>query len=133
MITHDLGVVAEVADDVVVMYAARVQEEGEVRNLFVRPNHPYTWGLLGSLPRLHHEADRLVQISGQPPSLLFPPNGCRFHPRCPYVMPVCSQTEPTLDPVPEAQGVHRVRCHLDQDTRDREGAKAVEGTLAEAV
>jgi len=133
MITHDLGVVAEVADDVVVMYAARIQEEGEVRNLFQRPNHPYTWGLLGSLPRLHQVVERLVQISGQPPSLLFPPQGCRFHPRCPYVMPVCSQTEPTLDPVPEAQGVHRVRCHLDQDTRDREGAKAVEGTLAEAI
>jgi peptide/nickel transport system ATP-binding protein len=133
MITHDLGVVAEVADDVVVMYAARVQEEGEVRNLFQRPNHPYTWGLLGSLPRLHQDVERLVQISGQPPSLLFPPQGCRFHPRCPYVMPVCSQTEPTLDPVPESQGVHRVRCHLDQDTRDREGAKAVEGTLAEAI
>jgi peptide/nickel transport system ATP-binding protein len=133
MITHDLGVVAEVADDVVVMYAARIQEEGEVRNLFQRPNHPYTWGLLGSLPRLHQDVERLVQISGQPPSLLFPPQGCRFHPRCPYVMPVCSQTEPALDPVPEAQGVHRVRCHLDQDTRDREGAKAVEGTLAEAI
>jgi len=132
MITHDLGVVAEVADEVVVMYAARVQEEGEVRNLFQRPNHPYTWGLLGSLPRLHQDVDRLVQISGQPPSLLFPPAGCRFHPRCPYVMPICSKTEPTLDAVPEAAGDHRVRCHLDQDTKDREGAKLIEDTLAEA-
>src|SRR5438876_4863769 len=77
MITHDLGVVAEIADDVVVMYAARVEEEGEVRNLFRRPNHPYTWGLLGSLPRLNQDVERLVQISGQPPSLLFPPTGCR--------------------------------------------------------
>jgi peptide/nickel transport system ATP-binding protein len=132
MITHDLGVVAEVADDVVVMYAARVQEEGEVRNLFRRPNHPYTWGLLGSLPRLDEDVERLVQISGQPPSLLFPPSGCRFHPRCPYVMPVCSQTEPALDAVPEAAGDHRVRCHLDQDTKDREGAKVTAGTFAEA-
>jgi peptide/nickel transport system ATP-binding protein len=132
MITHDLGVVAEVADDVVVMYAARVQEEGEVRNLFRRPNHPYTWGLLGSLPRLDEDVERLVQISGQPPSLLFPPSGCRFHPRCPYVMPVCSQTEPGLDAVPEAAGDHRVRCHLDQDTKDREGAKVTARTLAEA-
>jgi peptide/nickel transport system ATP-binding protein len=129
MITHDLGVVAEVADDVVVMYAARVQEEGEVRNLFQRPNHPYTWGLLGSLPRLHHEVDRLTQIHGQPPSLLFPPQGCRFHPRCSFVMPICSQTEPGLDPVTGAQGVHRVRCHLDQETRDRESVKAIEGHL----
>jgi peptide/nickel transport system ATP-binding protein len=132
MITHDLGVVAEVADDVVVMYAARIQEEGEVRNLFRRPNHPYTWGLLGSLPRLNQDVERLVQISGQPPSLLFPPQGCRFHPRCSYVMPICSQTEPTLDPVPEATGAHRVRCHLDQETRDREAAKLIAGSLAEA-
>ena len=120
MITHDLGVVAEIADDVVVMYAARVQEEGEVRNLFRRPNHPYTWGLLGSLPRLHQDIERLVQISGQPPSLLFPPKGCRFHPRCSYVMPICSQTEPELAAVPEAAGAHRVRCHLDQETKDHE-------------
>jgi peptide/nickel transport system ATP-binding protein len=132
MITHDLGVVAEVADDVTVMYAARVQEEGEVRNLFRRPNHPYTWGLLGSLPRLNQDVERLVQISGQPPSLLFPPQGCRFHPRCPYVMPVCSQTEPTLDAVPEASGTHRVRCHLDQETKDHEAAKLIAGSLAEA-
>ena len=131
MITHDLGVVAEVADDVVVMYAARVQEEGEVRNLFRRPNHPYTWGLLGSLPHLHQDLERLVQISGQPPSLLFPPKGCRFHPRCSYVMPICSQTEPELAAVPEAAGTHRVRCHLDQETKDHEAAKLIEGTLAE--
>jgi peptide/nickel transport system ATP-binding protein len=132
MITHDLGVVAEVADDVVVMYAARVQEEGEVRNLFRRPNHPYTWGLLGSLPRLHQDVERLVQISGQPPSLLFPPKGCRFHPRCSYVMPICSQTEPELAAVPEAAGTHRVRCHLDQETKDHEAVKLIEGTMAEA-
>jgi peptide/nickel transport system ATP-binding protein len=131
MITHDLGVVAEVADDVVVMYAARIQEEGEVHDLFQRPNHPYTWGLLGSLPRLHQDVDRLVQISGQPPSLLFPPRGCRFHPRCPYVMPICKETEPELDPVPKSQSYHRVRCHLDQETKDREGTKVLEGQLAE--
>src|SRR5580765_480139 len=122
MITHDLGVVAEVADDVVVMYAARIQEEGEVHDLFQRPNHPYTWGLLGSLPRMHQDIDRLVQISGTPPSLLHPPRGCRFHPRCPYVMPVCKETEPELVPVPESQSYHSVRCHLDQETKDRVGA-----------
>ena len=132
MITHDLGVVAEIADDVVVMYAARIQEEGKVRALFHRPNHPYTWGLLGSLPRLNQDVERLVQISGQPPSLLFPPRGCRFHPRCPYVMPVCSEAEPELAVVPGEEGDHRTRCHLDQDTRDRESTRAVEGTLAEA-
>jgi peptide/nickel transport system ATP-binding protein len=133
MITHDLGVVAEIADDVVVMYAARVQEEGEVRDLFHRPNHPYTWGLLGSLPRMHQDVERLVQISGTPPSLLFPPRGCRFHPRCPYVMPICKEKEPDLAPVPASESYHRVRCHLDQETKDREGAKVLEGTLAQAV
>jgi peptide/nickel transport system ATP-binding protein len=131
MITHDLGVVAEVADEVVVMYAARVQEQGEVRALFHRPNHPYTWGLLGSLPRLNQDVERLVQIPGQPPSLLSPPRGCRFHPRCSYVMPVCKETEPELLAVPSAEGAHHVRCHLDQETKDREAQKVIAGTLAE--
>jgi peptide/nickel transport system ATP-binding protein len=124
MITHDLGVIAEIADDVVVMYAARVAEQAPVDNLFRRPHHPYTWGLLGSLPRLDIEVDRLVQIQGQPPSLLNPPRGCRFHPRCPYVMEICRTTEPELLPVshdPE----HFQRCHLDEETKDREAAKLV--------
>jgi peptide/nickel transport system ATP-binding protein len=132
MITHDLGVIAEVADDVVVMYAARVAEQAPVDNLFRRPHHPYTWGLLGSLPRLDAEVDRrLTQIQGQPPSLLNPPSGCRFHPRCPYVMEICKTREPDLLPVshdPE----HVQRCHLDEDTKDREAAKLQVGTLAEA-
>src|SRR5713226_6791438 len=78
IITHDLGVVAETADDVVVLYAARVQEQAPVDRVFYRPNHPYTWGLLGSLPRLDADVERLVQIPGSPPSLLNPPRGCRF-------------------------------------------------------
>ena len=81
MITHDLGVVAETADDVVVMYAAKVAEHAPVDDLFNRPSHPYTWGLLGSLPRIGVDVDRLTQIPGSPPSLLNPPDGCRFHPR----------------------------------------------------
>jgi peptide/nickel transport system ATP-binding protein len=132
LITHDLGVVAEVADEVLVMYAARVQEQGEVHALFHRPNHPYTWGLLGSLPRLHQDVERLVQIPGQPPSLLNPPRGCRFHPRCSYVMPICKETEPELAAVPSTEGDHRVRCHLDQETKDREAQKVIAGTLAKA-
>src|SRR5437773_10576216 len=96
MITHDLGVIAEIADDVVVMYAAEVAEQAPVENLFKRPQHPYTWGLMGSLPRLEADTERLTQIPGQPPSLLRPPSGCRFHPRCPYVMGVCRTTEPKL-------------------------------------
>ena len=82
LITHDLGVVAETADDIVVMYAARVAEQAPVLSLFEQPLHPYTWGLLGSLPRLDVELERLSQIRGQPPSLLRPPAGCRFRPRC---------------------------------------------------
>src|SRR5438876_6740671 len=125
MITHDLGVVAEIADDVVVMYAARIQEQAPVRNLFKRPMHPYTWGLLGSLPRLTQDVDRLVQIPGQPPSLLRPPSGCRFHPRCAYVMSVCKSTVPELRPI-ESDPRHLQACHLDEATKEREAAKIVE-------
>jgi peptide/nickel transport system ATP-binding protein len=131
MVTHDLGVVAELADDVVVMYAGRVAEEGSVDELFTRPHHPYTWGLLGSLPRLDTDVERLVQIAGQPPSLLNPPNGCRFHPRCPYVMDVCLTKEPVLAAVPGSP-THLQACHLDVETKDREAAKLAAGTLAEA-
>jgi peptide/nickel transport system ATP-binding protein len=131
MITHDLGVVAEIADDVVVMYAGRVAEEGTVDEIFTRPHHPYTWGLLGSLPRLDADVDRLVQIQGQPPSLLNPPRGCRFHPRCPYVMDVCKSTEPPLEPIPD-QPQHLQACHLDEQTKDREVEKLLSGSLAEA-
>jgi peptide/nickel transport system ATP-binding protein len=131
IITHDLGVVAETANDVVVMYAARVAEEGNVDSIFTRPHHPYTWGLLGSLPRIDVDVERLVQIQGQPPSLLHPPRGCRFHPRCPYVMDVCTQTEPQLLPVSNDPG-HIQACHLEEEVKDREAAKVVEGTLAEA-
>ncbi len=131
MITHDLGVVAEIADDVVVMYAGRVAEEGTVDEIFTRPHHPYTWGLLGSLPRLDADVERLVQIQGQPPSLLNPPRGCRFHPRCPYVMDVCKSKEPLLAPVPD-EPEHLQACHLDETTKDREVAKLLAGVLAEA-
>jgi peptide/nickel transport system ATP-binding protein len=130
MITHDLGVVAEIADDVVVMYAGRVAEEGDVDSIFTRPHHPYTWGLLGSLPRLDADVERLVQIQGQPPSLLNPPPGCRFHPRCPYVMDVCRSDEPLLSPV-SGDSSHLQACHLDEATKDREVEKLLAGALAE--
>jgi len=130
LITHDLGVVAEIADDVVVMYAGRVAEEGDVDSIFTRPHHPYTWGLLGSLPRLDADVERLVQIQGQPPSLLNPPRGCRFHPRCPYVMDVCRADEPLLSPV-SGDPSHLQACHLDETTKDREVEKLLAGALAE--
>ena len=131
IITHDLGVVAETADDVVVMYAARIAEQGTVDEIFTRPHHPYTWGLLGSLPRLDTETERLVQIPGQPPSLLNPPRGCRFHPRCPYVLEVCKNEEPQLKPVSN-EPHHLQACWLDEQTKDREAKKLLAGSLAEA-
>jgi peptide/nickel transport system ATP-binding protein len=129
MITHDLGVIAEIADDVVVMYAAKIVEHANVYDLFNRPQHPYTWGLMGSLPRIDRDVERLTQIPGQPPSLLRPPNGCRFHPRCPYVMEVCKTQEPRLVPT-QRDPNHLQACHLDEDTKDREAAK-VKATMAE--
>ncbi len=131
MITHDLGVVAEIADDVLVMYAANVVEQANVYDLFHRPQHPYTWGLMGSLPRLEADLDRLVQIPGQPPSLLRPPAGCRFHPRCPHVMEVCKTTVPRLEPA-RSDTEHLQACHLDDETKQREAAKLLETTMAEA-
>jgi peptide/nickel transport system ATP-binding protein len=131
IITHDLGVVAEVADDVLVMYAANVVEQASVYDLFSRPQHPYTWGLMGSLPRLEADVERLTQIPGQPPSLLRPPSGCRFHPRCPYVMEVCKTTVPGLVPT-QRDPAHLQKCHLDEETKEREAAKLLAATMAEA-
>jgi len=129
IITHDLGVIAEAADDVVVMYGAQVVERAPVTNLFNRPHHPYTWGLLGSLPRLDADVERLTQIQGQPPSLLNPPRGCRFHPRCPYVMEICKTEVPALAPISTDPG-HLQRCHLDEETKDREAAKLLDSMVA---
>jgi peptide/nickel transport system ATP-binding protein len=131
IITHDLGVVAETADDVIVMYAAEVVEHASVDSIFGRPHMPYTWGLLGSLPRLDTDTERLVQIKGQPPSLLNPPKGCRFHPRCPYVMEICKQENPPLRPI-SGEPDHLQACHLDEETKDREAQKLLAGTLAAA-
>jgi len=132
VITHDLGVVAETADDVLVMYAAEVAEQAPVDKLFNRPHHPYTWGLLGSLPRLDTDVERLVQIPGQPPSLLHPPKGCRFHPRCAYVMKECRQVDPELVPI-STDPDHLQACHLDEATKDREAAKLLAATMGKAI
>jgi oligopeptide/dipeptide ABC transporter ATP-binding protein len=122
MITHDLGVIAEIADDVAVMYAARVAEQSPVYSLFERPLHPYTWGLLGSLPRLEVELERLTQIAGQPPSLLNPPSGCRFNPRCSYAFDRCLRELPEATPAsfdPE----HLDACFLDEATKVEESTR----------
>jgi peptide/nickel transport system ATP-binding protein len=118
MITHDLGVVAELADSVIVMYGGKVVEQAKVDHLFVKPEMPYTWGLLGSLPRLNATGARLDQIPGQPPSLLNPPSGCPFHPRCEFVMNVCRQELPPLAPSTVGED-HLFRCHLDEEARTR--------------
>jgi peptide/nickel transport system ATP-binding protein len=131
MITHDLGVVAEIADDVVVMYAAEIVEKGTVDEIFKKPHHPYTWGLFGSLPKIDQDVERLVQISGSPPSLLRPPSGCRFHPRCPYAFAPCPTIDPELAPVPDQPG-HLQACLLDEDTKKREAEKLLAGNMAEA-
>jgi peptide/nickel transport system ATP-binding protein len=115
MITHDLGVIAEIADDVIVMYGGKVVEQANVMELFESPQHPYTWGLLGSLPRLDTRTERLEQIPGQPPSLLRPPPGCAFHPRCEYAFDRCSTEVPSL--VNFGGGNHLQRCLLDDGAR----------------
>ena len=130
MITHDLGVVAEVADDVIVMYGGQVVEHAEVDEIFHRPLHPYTWGLLGSLPRLDLEVEHLAQIPGQPPSLLNPPSGCRFHPRCAFAMDICRTDVPPL--LAGDTDAHLQRCWLDEPTKERESAKTVASLQQEA-
>ena len=132
MITHDLGVVAEIADEVVVMYAARIAEKAPVQELFEHPLHPYTWGLLGSLPRLETDIDRLVQIPGTPPSLLSPPRGCRFNPRCPYVFDRCKKELPELVPSPH-EPMHLQACYLDDATKQREAERTLAAFAVEAT
>src|SRR6201991_3660778 len=116
MITHDLGVVAELADDVLVMYGGKIIERGPAIDLFQAPQHPYTWGLLGSMPRLDREVrERLNPVKGSPPSLINLPSGCAFHPRCPYAG---RNGDRSFTEVPELRGdVHKVACHLPQEDR----------------
>ncbi len=117
LITHDLGVVAEVADDIAVMYAGRIVEQGGKETIFAEPQHPYTWGLLQSIPRLDQaKDDALVPIPGRPPSLIHRPHGCAFHPRCAYVQDDCPRAVPPLDPA-GANERHRVACILPAEQR----------------
>ena len=121
LITHDLGVVAEVADRVLVMYAGRVVEQGTLDEIFYDPQHPYTWGLMGSLTRLDRpRPERLPQIGGAPPSLLDLPPGCSFRPRCPHEFGRCAEL-PDLDPrLTEAPG-HLDRCWLSPEQKHERG------------
>ncbi len=113
MITHDMGVIANVCDRVNVMYAGRVVEQADVRTLFAKPRHPYTMGLLNSIPRLDEAVgEMLTPIEGQPPNLAELPPGCAFAPRCPYCEPGCEQSRPTLKEVDGTSG-HRSACFVD--------------------
>jgi peptide/nickel transport system ATP-binding protein/oligopeptide transport system ATP-binding protein len=117
-VTHDLGVVARIADEVAVMYAGRLVEHGPVREVFHTPRHPYSWGLLDSIPRMTPGLDRLRQISGSPPSPLDYPRGCRFHPRCTYRMAQCEAELPDLAPDP-TNSSHRDACLLSEEAKSQ--------------
>ena len=113
LITHDLGVVAGLARKIYVMYAGRIVESGPVDRVYYKPKHPYTWGLLGSVPRLDDTAKRrLVPIKGQPPDLLAPPSGCAFSPRCRYAMKICLLERPAFSACGDEVG-HEVACWLE--------------------
>jgi peptide/nickel transport system ATP-binding protein len=116
LITHDLGVVAEVSQKVMVMYAGRAMEEGERQAVFGRPLHPYTWGLLESIPHVDQKVSRLVPIEGAPPSLIFVPPGCPFHPRCPHRFDPCDRERPEFR---DRGGGHPDACHLSADEKKR--------------
>ncbi|MFI2202496.1 ABC transporter ATP-binding protein [Streptomyces sp. NPDC020192] len=121
MITHDLGVVAEMADDLLVMYGGRCVERGPAEEVFSAPRHPYTWGLLGSMPRLDREdTDRLIPVKGSPPSLINVPSGCAFNPRCPYAdIPKDNVTRTVRPELTEVGSGHWAACHMTQEQRER--------------
>jgi oligopeptide/dipeptide ABC transporter ATP-binding protein len=132
LITHDLGVVADIADRILVMYAGRIVEEGDKEQIFYDPQHPYTWGLLGSIARLDRpKPRRLTAIAGQPPSLINRPQGCNFRPRCPQAFDRCRAEEPAL--TDKVGGGHLDACHLSvEDKRARRDATINPG-LAETA
>jgi len=129
LITHDLGVVAELADRVVVMYAGRVVEQAEVGLIFRQPRHPYTLGLLTSIPRADLDDDELRSIPGSPPDMLAPPMGCAFHPRCPLAQERCRNELPPLQEVAEG---HWTACHFHQELISADGRQLFAVTEASA-
>ncbi|MCW2876085.1 MAG: oligopeptide transporter ATP-binding protein, partial [Sphaerisporangium sp.] len=118
IITHDLGVVAELSDDILVMYGGKCIEYGTAEDIFERPEHPYAWGLLGSMPRLDRErTERLLPIKGTPPSLINVPAGCAFHPRCTFEARTDGKAKTRVPELLETEGGHLVRCHMPPDER----------------
>jgi peptide/nickel transport system ATP-binding protein/oligopeptide transport system ATP-binding protein len=131
MITHDLGVVADIADEIIVMYAGQVVERAATRDLFYDPQHPYTWGLLGSIPRLDRpRPDRLHSIKGSPPSLINLPQGCAFRPRCPHAFSRCME-RPTLESRVDVS-THLDRCWLDVPYKRSHRDETISGTTEAA-
>ncbi len=131
IITHDLGVVAQTADEIAVMYAGRIVERASTKLLFAGPEHPYTWGLLKSIPSLSGtRKEQLVPIPGSPPSLINRPPGCHFHPRCPYSQPDHARIDPQLQPV-AGDPAHRVACLLDASVREQLWTELRAGKLPE--
>ncbi len=123
LITHNLGVVAEMADNVVVMYAGRPVEHATVHDTFRDPRHPYTWGLLHSIPKLYEHKERLIPIEGQPPSLIDLPPGCTFAPRCPFAMEICVKADPPEYPI---TANHFSRCYLHSEYATEEDKKTAQ-------
>ncbi|MEU4548973.1 ABC transporter ATP-binding protein [Nonomuraea dietziae] len=118
VITHDLGVVAELSDDILVMYGGKCVEYGAAETVFYDPEHPYTWGLLGSMPRLDRErTERLLPIKGSPPSLINVPPGCAFHPRCPYAERTEGRAKTEVPELLKTSPGHLVRCHMAPEER----------------
>ena len=129
LITHDLGVVAELADDILVMYAGRAVEHGGADQLFNRPAHPYTWGLLGSVPLFDRPRKRLLPIKGSPPSLINVPPGCAFHPRCAYAGLNEGRSETDRPELTFLEPGHQVACHLPAKERRRIWTEEIEPLL----
>ncbi len=117
LITHNIGVVAEVSDRVAVMYAGKIVEVGDVQDVFLKPKHPYTQGLLSSVPNIELDDEELYQMEGMPPNLLKPPSGCRFHPRCPHVMEICRSKQPAMAVI---NGEQTAACYLYDEVKPLE-------------
>jgi peptide/nickel transport system ATP-binding protein len=137
LVTHDLGVVADIADRIVVMYSGRVVEQGTLDEIFYDPQHPYTWGLLGSITRVDRDrSERLPAIPGMPPSLLSPPEGCHFRPRCPHAFDRCTQVPELIARLPD-KPEHLDRCWLEPERKrtlrqvgDRIGLRSEETVIS---
>jgi len=129
LITHDLGVIAELADDVAVMYSGRIVERAPVARLFAEPQHPYTIGLLGSIPKLHLAQERLNAIEGQVPTPMTRMDGCRFAPRCPFAVDKCLQEVPPLMDMGEGHQAACWRAPLEADASTRRGTHAMPGEV----